>query len=117
MHGLREKESEKNFEQLWVYAKFLHSPLSLLKLLQKVSRTGDKNLLIPTFLTNLALEQKYGDPGTKYLNTTGPDTFGGNPKTRIPLHSLSEKILITSPPTAFLKYGQPDFSKASDKFG
>ena len=30
---------------------------------KKFRETGDKNLLIRAFLTNLAFEQKYGDPG------------------------------------------------------
>ena len=34
---------------------------------KKFPSTGDKNSLIPTFLTNLAFEQKWGDPERKYL--------------------------------------------------
>ena len=54
--------------------------------------------------------------------TTGPDTFGWDPKNRMCNSSVlctlcHKKILITSPPTAFLKNGQLDFSKVSDTSG
>ena len=114
------QKKRKELWKLWVMQNFFVLRYLCSSCCKRFPETGDKNLLILTFLTNLALERKYGDPGTKCLNTTGPDTFGWDRTTRMrnssflctPCHQKSR-----SHPTVFLRCGQLTFSKASDTLG
>ena len=58
---------EKNFEQVWVYAKFLHSPLSLLKLLQKVSINRRQKFVDTHFSHKVGFPAKMGRKYLKHL--------------------------------------------------
>ena len=60
---------EKNFEQVWVYAKFLHSPLSLLKLLQKVSINRRQKFVDTHFSHKVGFPAKMERPWEKILET------------------------------------------------
>lgn len=110
-------KKEKRTVKTLVYAKLLRALLSLLKLLQKVSRNRRQKFVDTHFSHKLGFGAKIWRPWDKMLKHYWARHLWVRSNNKNAKFLLVAKILITSPPTVFLEFGQLDFSNASDTFG